>query len=819
MIVVVRYFIALFLVLLPSQAFSLVLTTDTVWSGEVLVTDDVLIPEGVTLTVQAGALIRVSVSDSTKTDPEYLSPLTEITVRGTLRVIGTSRAPIRFFSTDSSIPTQWAGILVDGGTAEVRSSLIQNGETGIQVYRGSVSLRDCTIEKNRYGIVLSAADARASIRNSTVRENDYGVLLLNGAKADTAGSSIGKNRKQDTLSPVMQDFTPISASASEPSLQATRVYSDEALPGDTIWQGRIIVKGVLRVPADGRLIILPGTVIEFSRRDTNGDGIGENGLLIQGVLLAKGSSQSPITFRSADGRMGGWDAVNIMNSDGALNIVEHCRIEDAYRGLHFHFANVAVRQTVLRNNYRGIQFQESGVEIRDSLFSGNKSGLQARDSEILLENNQFEKNYSGANILRSAVTVRRNVFTGHVREGIRIREGAPVIEENLIKGNRFGLLIADADRGSFARNVIMHNAESGIAVKGTDNVEIASNFIQASGVSGLMIQDSRATVRANHISGNGERGIGIVSFDGVISENTFTGNGRYAVDLEGAQNVSAPDNWWGSEPGAVICDGLDEPGRGRVEYFSQRSQPVPYNWPLAMISTDTAWAGEIHVAGQVAVRKGVVLSVAPGTRVSFREGAGLSVSGKIIAQGTSGERIVFSADAKTEPQSWGEILLDHAAGSRFAFCDFKYATWGLHSHFTNLSVEQCRFSGNYGGLRFRSGPVNIRHSVFQDNYIGIRAYRGTAGISGNVIARNEIGLFVREKGGSLAIRNNNFNANIGYGIRLGDFNDEDVDARENWWGGSEPADAIFDHAREPGIGKVLYQPVRPSPVQLPEEKP
>ena len=71
-------------------------------------------------------------------------------------------------------------------------------------------------------------------------------------------------------------------------------YGDEALTGETVWQGRILVNGLVRVPDGGRLIILPGTVVEFRKKDTNGDGIGENGLFIQGRLLAKGTREAPL---------------------------------------------------------------------------------------------------------------------------------------------------------------------------------------------------------------------------------------------------------------------------------------------------------------------------------------------------------------------------------------------------------------------------------------------------------------------------------------------------------------------------------------------
>jgi hypothetical protein len=41
-----------------------------------------------------------------------------------------------------------------------------------------------------------------------------------------------------------------------------------------------------------------------------------------------------------------------------------------------------------------------------------------------------------------------------------------------------------------------------------------------------------------------------------------------------------------------------------------------------------------------------------------------------------------------------------------------------------------------------------------------------------------------------------------------------ADAKENWWGGGNPVDTIFDEKNEPGIGKVLYEPFAQKPFTL-----
>ena len=811
--------LAFFIVIFPCGVRAGVITTDTVWQGEVRVTEDVLVPEGITLTIRPGTIVKVFAAESTKTDPEHMSPLTEITVRGVLRVEGTATSPVAFSGEEKKVGS-WAGIVVDHGTATVAGCRIADAETAVHVFDGNLRLKDSTIRENRYGVVAQGEKSDIAVENSRVADNDYGLFSLQGAHIVTAASVVKGNRKKDVYSASGKEHRPEVPPVVAGDFPVGRSYKDEALRGDTVWQGRVEVGGVVRVPEGSRLIVLPGTIVEFTKKDTNGDGIGENGLLIQGRLIAKGTREHPIIFRSAEKekRMGDWDAINIMNSAGAQNLIEYCRIEHAYRGLHFHFSTVVVQNSVLTNNYRGVQFQESSVEMKGNHLYANKSGVQGRDSDITFSDNVIADNYVGANFFRTNINARGNRIVGNWKEGMRIREGVSSLQENLIDGNRYGLMVADNYYGDYSRNSITNNLETGLSLKNVDNVEILGNVIAANGINGVNVQDTRAIIKGNQIADNGERGMGVISFDGVITENNFIANGLYAIDLDGTNDISAPFNWWGGDDvDTIIFDKKDDPSRGRVVHEKASASTFPFPWPLRSVSTDTTWRGVVTVKNSVTVLPGAVLTVVPGTKVAFCPGTGLAIKGRIIARGRGDRKIVFTSEQGTDASAWDEILLEYATGSEIAHAVFEYATWGIHSHFTNLSITDCHFRKNYGGMRFRSGPVLIARSVFEDNVIGIRAYIGNAVIRENSITKNETGIFVREKGGGLTITRNDIFGNSNYNIRVGDFNNEDIDARENWWGTGTPAQTIFDGRNEPGIGNVLFEPPLREPVK-PEDK-
>ncbi len=831
-------FFILSVLLFPPASRGETLIKDTVWSGEVSVSDDILVPEGVKLTILPGTRVNIEPSDRTKTDPEYLSSVTEITIRGRLNVEGLEGYQVIFHVKDSAASDGWAGIIIDGGTVDIKWCTISNAETGIHIFNGVLHIRDSVLTGNRYGLAAQGVQSFVQMENTRITGNDYGVFELNGAKVNYSKNLVEGNRKKDLyLYGVMdKDVLTILKKAGDdwkthtrddrlcrrtgpdivenyavPYKEITRRYEDQVLLEDTVWRGKIQISGLIRIPEKVRLVIVPGTIIEFTKKDTNGDGIGENGLMIQGVLIAKGTRDNPIVFRSAEiiHSMGDWDSINIMNSDGAQNLVEYCRIEDAYRGLHFHFTNVMVQGAVLSNNYRAVQFQESTVEMKANFIFNNKSGVKGRDSEIIFNDNYVYNNINGVNFFRSSLTASSNKVRGNMNEGFKIREGAVAVRENVIDCNRSGLMVNDSFYGRFSGNVITNNFETGIALKYSDNVDLSGNFIQGSGFNGINILASGAVIKDNVISDNGERGIGIQSFTGTITENSITGNGIYAIENEGASDISAPMNWWGGgSPDDAIFDKGDEQGRGKIDYLPAKKEPVNFTWPVRTVLSNVTWNNNVHIRDQVEVRYGTILTIAPGTKVYLSKGAGMSISSaRLIAAGEKDRRITFTSLEKGDSSLWDEILLEHADGSVISYCDFEYATWGVHSHFTALKLNNSRFIRNQGGVRFRSGPVEITDSLFKDNGIGIRAFRASALIERNDISENETGIFVREGGGGLTIRRNNIYSNTNYNIKAGDFNTEDINAKENWWGTADPAGTIFDARREPGIGTVVFEPV------------
>jgi len=800
-------------IFMPRLSQAALIDHDTTWSGEVVMQEDFLVLPGATLTIAPGTVIHVEASENTKTEPEFLSPLTELTVRGKLKATGSKESPITFAvkaSADGKTK-EWAGIFVDGGTVSLTWTTVQSAESGLTFIKGEAEAVSATFQKNRYGLTIQKSEPRLKLVNSMILENDYGLVLLNGATVINDNSEIRVNRQKDLLqTEAIRSFIPPPKEYRlEPSGKTT-TYGSEVLLGNVIWKDRILINGVVRLPEQSKLIILPGTVIEFSKRDTNGDGIGENGMLVLGMLVAKGTAEQPIIFRSAESKKnsGDWDSINLFNSDGFQNMIEYCQVEDAYRAIHAHFSNLFIGHSVLRRNLRGMQFQESLVEVVDTDMYNNSTSVRARDSEVSFSGNRFYDNLFGPNLYRATGTFAGNLIAANFLDGARVREGALEVRENTMFGNRYGLTLAYADTGVFSRNVIVGNSETGIAVKGTDRIQVKENFIQGNGANGISLLDSLAVISGNHIALNDERGIGIISFAGEIRDNNLINNKLYAIGMDGDKDVAVSGNWWGGAVlDEVIFDKQDDPSKGRLDYGTVRDAAVPFVWPTTSVDTDTTWFGEIQLPYGISIKAGTTLKVAPATTVKIGKDVLIWADGNIEAVGEAKGRIRFTSLEQAEGPYWDQITTE-LAKAIFVHCDFENANMALHSHFSNVLVKDCSFFNSESGFRFRGGPVEISRSWFQGNVFGIVSYFTKARVIDNVFTGNDVGILVRnERNGGMMIAGNNIYKNKRYNLRVGDFNEgQNVDAKNNWWGGDEPLATIFDDRAEPGVGLVYFEP-------------
>lgn len=248
----------------------------------------------------------------------------------------------------------------------------------------------------------------------------------------------------------------------------------------------------------------------------------------------------------------------------------------------------------------------------------------------------------------------------------------------------------------------------------------------------------------------------------------------------------------------------------------------------AYITKDTTWSGTVILSGQSVVRRGVTLTILPGTIIKFawtdeepdNVGDGeLTVEGRLIARGTKEAPILFtSAQEKPAMKDWTFVQISVSRDSIVEHCIFEYAFSGLQVHYSTATIRESLFRYNFEGVRFSTTDIRIEHNDFLENYYGIRceANGSRTTVTKNSFRENDYAFFpVRKTGSSVRFFDNNIESSKVYQTNLGQTQNEDLDLSRNWWGTTDPGEiaaAIFDKRKDAILGKVIFEPFLLAPV-------
>jgi hypothetical protein len=214
---------------------AITITKDTTWDGDILVTGDVLIPPGVTLSIAPGTTVRFKKIGATSdrnlfgVDSPYY-PQAEIIVTGRLIARGTPEKPILFTSAEPQPqPADWGSLNFLGSEGNVvENSRIEYAYNGVHAHGAQVLIRNNTfannavaisvkkeeeakgtpgfgipadivvtgnlIEENKGGI--NVRSSRAVITRNTVRNNKFfGIWIKEQCRGEISRNDITTNQK------------------------------------------------------------------------------------------------------------------------------------------------------------------------------------------------------------------------------------------------------------------------------------------------------------------------------------------------------------------------------------------------------------------------------------------------------------------------------------------------------------------------------------------------------------------------------------------------------------------------------------------------
>jgi hypothetical protein len=333
----------------------------------------------------------------------------------------------------------------------LRDTVVTGAEAGLTVLgpakvrlEGTVEVRDC-----RTGVAAfpGSRDPWEGGGKLSASGNAVGFVRFPGAPAAPPGFRADRSEETDAITWDGGKDTGPAPPADPAPTSAARRLADTFIDADRTLEGDVIVDGILRVAPGATLTLPPGTRLFFTFRDTDGDGVGENGLFLQGNLQAKGTADRPVGFYPAEGPAtpGRWDSVNFMASDRGENVLEHVEILGAYRGLHAHFSRLSGRDLRIARTFRGVQFQESDVTFADLRISSSSSAIRCRDSSVRIDGMRLSDTVSGGNFFRSDVGMRRTGTDRTGWYGLRFRESRVTLTGGTVSGALTGVSVQEGD--------------------------------------------------------------------------------------------------------------------------------------------------------------------------------------------------------------------------------------------------------------------------------------------------------------------------------------------------------------------------------------
>lgn len=158
------------------------LTQDESWSGEILVTERVTVPEGVTLTIKPGTIVKFRHYRGYK-EPWKITGLG--VSGGTVIAVGTPEEQIWFTSdADEPINGDWGGISVSNSNSSVFDyTIVEYGAVGIEQFFSKVTVSNSIVRWcNSEG--LYAEQSSPVFKNNTLYGNAYNSIALENYNYD-----------------------------------------------------------------------------------------------------------------------------------------------------------------------------------------------------------------------------------------------------------------------------------------------------------------------------------------------------------------------------------------------------------------------------------------------------------------------------------------------------------------------------------------------------------------------------------------------------------------------------------------------------------
>jgi len=435
---------------------------------------DVKVPEGVTLTVGPGQIIKPK-------------PGVDLYIDGFLDVNGNISSPVYFVATsddshggdtnndtDQSTPGTgaWNRIEVSGtGSANFEWTHIAHGGDRSFSAPGSLSVHEGSLIFNNGSVQMSdsagiyLASTEPTISGVDFQDNLQSAIRMN---VDTQPTITAASFSNNGVNGVFVDGGSMSLSRSWHNPEAVYVLNAD-----------VTVPDGLSLILDAGQIIKPKSGVD---------------LFIDGELVASGTSSDPvIVTATADDSLGGdtnndggstsvgpglWNRIRVSASGSAT--LSYTQISyggdvsfSAPASLEINGGSAIIRNSIVsESDSRGIYISGNGsVDINNSLlFNHRNSALETYNTASLTAiNNTINNNLNGVRVNGSQATLMNNIISFNSRAGVEVVSGSvsdiqynDVYNPGASSGNYLGLADLGGTAGNMSSDPLFANASFGV---------------------------------------------------------------------------------------------------------------------------------------------------------------------------------------------------------------------------------------------------------------------------------------------------------------------------------------------------------------------
>ncbi len=815
------------------------------------VVGDVTVDVGVTLTLEAGVIVR-------------LDDWKNMHIYGALSAVGTPDTMIVLTRNGSN---RWGNINFvsssDNDTLEY--CIIEHGGYAIQTHGDFINtlfLSHCTIQNSTMGVYANSSLGIVSVSACTLQSNEMGINSL----ASTVGlsSTTFKNNTNygyfaDWVAPVLVDTNNVFEgngiglrvkNVSSCSLTTATVFRNNTSAGirlvsctnpvvdNMILTGNDGTYGAIHMEDTGEFVLGSGNTI---------GGLGQENswpLTIGAGAYPSAGSQIPTSGNTNDdirvyggtsARSGTWrnfaDLDYIVSLTPTFSSGSTLTIEDGIT-VKFDYGqgiDMGGHLTAVGTPGAGIVFtcNDGATSWGKLFFTG--TGTSGRMEYCTLEHGGYiiqtdggltdTLSLSNCTIQNSGIGVYVTGSPGIVSVsactlqnndmGINALSGTVELSSTTVKDNTsYGFYGDYAAPVLLDTNNVIENNGIGIRVK---NASVCSL------TTGAIIRD------------NGSCGIQLVSCTNPVMDNmTLTGNGGTygAFHMEdtgefvlGSGNTiggSGLENSWPLTigAGAYPSTGCLIPSSGNTNNDIQVRGGTSAKSGMWPSFADLDYI----VSSTPTFSSGGGLTIEDGITVKFDSGQSINMGGHLTAAGMPGDEIVFT---RSGAMDWSSLIfIDSGSGGTLEYCIVEHGGYAIQTQggFNDtLSLSHCTMENNYFGVYMTApgGFVSINSCTLQTNTRGLEAHAGTLGLKNNIVVDNtEYGLYLygtvsMDLGSQLSEWNDiydNGGGGSGRDLRNGSL---DIYAPYVYWGtviGSQIEDKIWDKDDDAGLGSVCYAP-------------